>query len=54
MGKTTGFLEYPRETPSRRPIEERLRDFREFEGKPTEEALKTQGARVSQAASAGP
>jgi len=27
MGKTTGFLEYPRETPQRRPIIERVNDW---------------------------
>jgi len=45
MGKITGFLEYPREVPSRRPVEERLRDWKEFEGKPSEDVLKAQGAR---------
>ncbi len=45
MGKITGFMEYDRETPGRRPVEERLRDWKEFEGKPSEDALKTQGAR---------
>ena len=27
MGKTTGFLEYERETPQRRPVEERVKDY---------------------------
>jgi glutamate synthase (NADPH/NADH) small chain len=45
MGKITGFLEYPREVPPRRPVEERLRDWKEFEGKPSEDVLKAQGAR---------
>src|SRR3569832_2012675 len=45
MGKITGFLEYPREAPSRRPVPERLRDWKEFEGKPSEDVLKNQGAR---------
>jgi glutamate synthase (NADPH/NADH) small chain len=45
MGKITGFLEFPRETPPRRPVEERLRDWKEFEGKPSEDVLKAQGAR---------
>jgi len=27
MGKTTGFLEYPRETPQRRPVTERVNDW---------------------------
>jgi glutamate synthase (NADPH) small chain len=29
MGKITGFLEYPRETPARRPVAERIQDWRE-------------------------
>lgn len=29
MGKTTGFMEYPRELPAHRPIPERIRDWRE-------------------------
>jgi glutamate synthase (NADPH/NADH) small chain len=45
MGKITGFLEYPREVPPRRPVQERLRDWKEFEGKPSEDVLKAQGAR---------
>ena len=45
MGKTTGFLEYPREIPPRRPVQERLRDWKEFDGKPSEDVLKNQGAR---------
>ncbi len=45
MGKITGFMEYPREMPQRRPVEERLRDWKEFEGKPSEDVLKSQGAR---------
>ena len=45
MGKITGFLEYPREVPPRRPVDERLRDWKEFEGKPSEDVLKAQGAR---------
>jgi len=45
MGKITGFMEFARETPDRRPIEERLRDFSEFE-QPAEGArLSTQAAR---------
>jgi glutamate synthase (NADPH/NADH) small chain len=27
MGKTTGFMEYTRETPQRRPISERVNDW---------------------------
>ena len=30
MGKPTGFLEYTRELPPKRPVEERKKDFREF------------------------
>src|SRR5438093_4626896 len=45
MGKITGFLEIPREMPPRRPIEERLKDWRELEGKLSEDKLRQQGAR---------
>jgi glutamate synthase (NADPH) small chain len=45
MGKITGFLEIPRELPLRRPIEERLKDWRELEGKLPEDKLRQQGAR---------
>src|SRR5271155_3059929 len=45
MGKITGFMEIKRETPSRRPVGERLKDWREFDLKMSEEKLKAQGAR---------
>src|ERR1700751_5492876 len=45
MGKITGFMEISRETPSRRPVGERLKDWREFDLKMPEEKLKAQGAR---------
>src|SRR5262249_15816018 len=45
MGKITGFMEIPREMPPRRPVEERLRDWRELEGKLSEDKLRQQGAR---------
>ncbi len=45
MGKITGFMEIKRETPSRRPVAERLKDWREFDLKLPEEKLKAQGAR---------
>ncbi len=45
MGKITGFLEIPRELPARRPVEERLRDWQELEGKLSDDKLKSQGAR---------
>ncbi len=45
MGKPTGFMEYPRELPPRRPVEQRLRDWSEvYRGLP-ETKLRTQGAR---------
>jgi glutamate synthase (NADPH/NADH) small chain len=45
MGKITGFLEISRELPPRRPVGERLKDWRELEGKLPEAALQSQGAR---------
>ena len=45
MGKITGFLEISRELPPRRPIDERLKDWRELEGKLPEDKLQQQGAR---------
>jgi glutamate synthase (NADPH) small chain len=45
MGKITGFLEIPRELPSRRPVSERLKDWKELEGKLPEDQLQAQGAR---------
>jgi len=45
MAKVTGFMEYSRETPSRRPVQERVRDWLEvYEDFPVEK-LKTQAAR---------
>ena len=45
MGKITGFLEIEREIPERRPVAERLRDWRELEGKHPEDTLQLQAAR---------
>jgi glutamate synthase (NADPH/NADH) small chain len=45
MGKITGFMEYSRELPPRRPVPERLKDWRELEGKHSAEKLQTQAAR---------
>jgi glutamate synthase (NADPH) small chain len=45
MGKITGFLEIERELPTRRPVPERLKDWRELEGKLPEDKLQAQGAR---------
>jgi glutamate synthase (NADPH/NADH) small chain len=45
MGEATGFLKYGRETPARRPVPVRLRDWKEvYEPFPTEH-LQTQAAR---------
>ncbi|HEY6345035.1 MAG TPA: glutamate synthase, partial [Bryobacteraceae bacterium] len=45
MGKVTGFLEYERETPVRRPVETRVDDWLEiYEDFPLEKVQK-QGAR---------
>jgi glutamate synthase (NADPH) small chain len=45
MGKVTGFLEYERETPLRRPVETRVNDWREiYEDFPLEK-VQEQGAR---------
>jgi glutamate synthase (NADPH/NADH) small chain len=45
MGKPTGFLEFPRELPRRRPVPVRLRDWREVYEPFPEEDAKLQGAR---------
>jgi glutamate synthase (NADPH/NADH) small chain len=45
MGKITGFLEYQRSTGSYRPVEERLRDYREFLLPLSVDELQRQGAR---------
>ena len=45
MGKITGFLEIERELPPRRPVAERLKDWRELEGKHPEDKLQAQAAR---------
>ena len=45
MGKITGFMEIKRETPARRPIAERLQDWREYDLKLPEDKLRAQGAR---------
>ena len=45
MGKPTGFMEHPRELPADRAPAERIRDWDEFHAHPSEELLKTQGAR---------
>ncbi len=45
MGKPTGFIEYPRETATRRPVEERVQDYREVVQPFPEETLQRQAAR---------
>ncbi len=45
MGKPTGFKEYPRETPRRRPVELRILDYNEVYQPMPDEKLRQQGAR---------
>jgi glutamate synthase (NADPH/NADH) small chain len=45
MGDPKGFLKLKREGPKRRPVEERVKDWREFYEPIPEETLKAQGAR---------
>lgn len=45
MGKTSGFLEYGREVPERRPVAERVNDWFEIYNPFPEEKIKLQGAR---------
>jgi glutamate synthase (NADPH) small chain len=45
MAKPTGFLEYPRQDPHKRPVEERVHDYREIEQFLTLAELETQAAR---------
>jgi len=45
MGKPTGFMEFPRREPSKRPLDERVKDYREIELPIPLEDLKDQAAR---------
>ncbi|HLA53902.1 MAG TPA: glutamate synthase subunit beta [Flavitalea sp.] len=45
MGKPTGFLEFSRELPAKRPVQERLHDYKEFIEKYTPHKLNQQAAR---------
>ncbi len=45
MGKLGGFLEIDREMPERRPVKERVRDWREYENPMPLDKLQAQGAR---------
>jgi glutamate synthase (NADPH) small chain len=45
MGKVTGFKDYAREVPTRRPVEERVKDYFEFYQPFPEDKVRTQAAR---------
>ena len=45
MGKPTGFLEFQRWPPPRRPVQDRVKDFREFYLAWSEQDVRDQGAR---------
>ena len=45
MGKVTGFKDYTRETPTRRPVEERVNDYFEVYLPYPDEKVRTQAAR---------
>jgi glutamate synthase (NADPH/NADH) small chain len=45
MGKPTGFLEFERELPHKRPVKERVNDYQEFVHRFTERQLNQQSAR---------
>lgn len=45
MGKVTGFKEYERENPKRRPVKERIKDYKEIYHRLPEDKLSLQGAR---------
>ena len=45
MGKVTGFKEFDRQLPARRPVQERIQNFREFYEHWSEEQARNQGAR---------
>jgi len=45
MGKITGFLEFNRELPEKRPVAERIHDYREFIQRYTDQKLNQQAAR---------
>ncbi len=45
MGKVTGFLEFGREYPAKRPAGERVNDYNEFVHRYSEEKLNQQAAR---------
>jgi glutamate synthase (NADPH) small chain len=45
MGKTTGFLEHTRELPSKRKVEERVKDYKEFVERYSDQKLNEQSGR---------
>jgi glutamate synthase (NADPH/NADH) small chain len=45
MGKPTGFLEFTREQPSKRPVQERRKDYKEFVAPYSDQELNHQAAR---------
>ena len=45
MGKHTGFIEFARQVPERRPVEERVKDWFEIYKPFPVESVRTQGAR---------
>lgn len=45
MGKSTGFMEFPRELPARRPVDERVRDYAEVYTPFEADKLRNQAAR---------
>ncbi|HTB33989.1 MAG TPA: glutamate synthase, partial [bacterium] len=45
MAKVTGFMEFHRQKPSKRPVAERLKDWKEYELPFPEETLRDQAAR---------
>lgn len=45
MGKPTGFLEFTRELPSKRPVQERIKDYKEYILSFTEQQLNKQASR---------
>lgn len=45
MGKITGFLEFDRELPKKRAVEQRIHDYKEIEPLPTDVQANTQAAR---------
>jgi len=45
MGKITGFLEFTRELPKKRPVAERINDYKEFDERYSDQKLNEQAAR---------